>query len=98
MGKCSREELRISLKNAKIQHAIRLGIIIGACTLFASKLWCQEETAKIKNEDEKNVEIKIEKVHQHESSGRALVVCATMDKEEEISKKLINMLNDNELG
>ena len=37
-------------------------------------------------------------MHQHEYSGRAMVAYTTMDKEEEISEKLLNVFNENELG
>ena len=37
-------------------------------------------------------------MHQHEYSGKSMVVFAAMEKEEEISKKLINVFNENELG
>ena len=73
-------------------------MLLGACVLFASKSWSQKEISKIVKEDEKNLEIKIETVCQHENSGNAMVVRATIDKEEDISKKLINIFNDNELG
>ena len=45
----------------------------------------------------KNVETKIETVCQHECLGRPIVVHATMDKDE-ISAKLLNVFNKNELG
>ena len=37
-------------------------------------------------------------MHQHECSGRAMVVHATMNKEEEISAKLLNAHDGNKLG
>ena len=37
-------------------------------------------------------------MHSQEHSGKAMVVCATMDEEEEISTNLINVFDDNELG
>ena len=47
----------------------------------------------------KNLEIKIETVRQQECSGRTLVAHATMnEEEEEISAKLINVWDENELG
>ena len=96
--KCVKEEVYLSIKNTKMKHVKRLGILLGVCVPFASKLWYQKEISKIINEDEENLEIKIEKVYQHEYSGKAMVVYATMDKEEEISKKLINVFHDNEMG
>ena len=44
-----------------------------------------------------NLEIKIETVHQQEHLGRALVVCVTIDKEEDISAKFMNAHDENEL-
>ena len=65
------------------------------CLPFASKAWCQKEIARIIEEEEKNIEIKIETVCQHECLGRSMVAHATMDKEEEISKKIINVSHEN---
>ena len=53
----------------------------GSYAPFASKSWFQKEIAKITNKDEKNLEIKIEKVHQNENPGKEIVVHGAMDKE-----------------
>ena len=63
-------------------------MLIGACVLFASNEWHQEELIKITNEKEDDIEIKIENACQYEHSVIAMVVCATTDKESEINQKL----------
>ena len=69
-----------------MEHAKRIGIRVGACTLFASNAWCQEDLIKTTNEKEDDVEIEIEKSYQHECSGKSMVVRATIDKESEINQ------------
>ena len=69
-----------------MNHAKRLCILQWAWVSFASKSWCQKEIANKTNEDEKILEIKIEKVCQHKFSWKIMVVHAEMDKEDEISK------------
>ena len=81
-----------------MKHFKRVGILVGACVPFASMEQCQHDIASSIKEEENNIEIIIETVCQQECSGRALVVCATMDKEEEISAKLTNEHDENELG
>ena len=49
-------------------------------------------------ENGNNLERRIENVHQQEYSWRALVVYVIMDKWEDISAKMINVYNGNELG
>ena len=44
-----------------------------------------------------NVEIKIEKLCQHDYVVRAVVVCITMDEEEEIGTKMIKKHDENDL-
>ena len=83
--------MHISVKNTKLKHAKRLGIFLGACVPFASKEWCQKEIAKFINEDEKILKIKIETVCHYKCSGRSILVCMTIDKEEEIREKIINV-------
>lgn len=46
----------------------------------------------------KNWEIKIETLCDHEHSGISMVVHATLDKEEDIIKKIINLFIDNDMG
>ena len=49
-------------------------------------------------EDENKIEIRIEKLCQQECTGKSLVVHVTIDKEEEMSAKMTNEHNENELG
>ena len=49
-------------------------------------------------EDDNNVEIRIENACQQDCVGRAVVACVTMDEEEEISSKMTNDHNENDLG
>ena len=76
-----KEELHVSAKSTRMKHVKRLGTLLGVCAPFVSKAWCQKEIATIIEEDEKNLETKIETVYQHEHLCRVMVVCATMDKE-----------------
>ena len=73
-------------------------MLIGVCASFALKEWNQQDTASSIKEDDNNLEIRIENVHQQECTGRVLVVHVTMDEEEDISAKMINECNENELG
>ena len=73
-------------------------MLVGVCAPFASKAWYQQDIANSIEEDINNVEIKIENEHQQDHIGRAVVVYATMDKEEEIGTKMINKHNENDLG
>ena len=97
LDKFLKEELYTNTKNAKMKHVKRSGILIGVCVPFALKEWCQSEIDRFIEEEEGNIEIKIENMCQQEHSRIALVVYATMDKEVEISAKLIIVHNENEL-
>ena len=87
---CREEGLCVSIKNAKLKHVKKIGMLVGVCVPFASKAWCQKDIARSVEKDVNNVEIKIENACQQDYVGRAVVVHVTMDKEEEISTKLIN--------
>ena len=82
----------------KLKDVKNIGMLVGVCVPFASKAWCQKEIARSTEEDVNDVGIKIENVCQQDYVGKAVVVCVTMDKEEETSTKLINKCNENDLG
>ena len=69
-----------------MEHAKRIGMLVGACASLVSNSWCQEDLIKKTNEKEHDVEIEIEKSHQHECSGKSMVLRATIDKEREINQ------------
>ena len=96
--KCVDEGLCIIDRNTIMKHVKSVGTLVGACVLFTSKQWCWHNIARSIKENNKNVEMQIEHVHQQEYTGRALVLCTTMNKEEDVSTKIINELNENELG
>ena len=48
-----------------MKHSKITGMIVGACTPFASNAWYQEELIKITNEKEDIIKTKIEKLCQH---------------------------------
>ena len=73
-------------------------MLVGVCVPCTSKVWHQQDISRSIEEDFNNVEIKIENTCQQDYVGRAAVACVTMDKEEEISAKLINEHNENDLG
>ena len=88
----------MSVKNTKLKHVKKMGMLVGACAPFASKAWCQKDIASSIEEDVKNIEIKIENACQQDYVGIAVVVCVTLDKEEETSTKMINKPDENNLG
>ena len=51
--------------------------------------------ANTTHEEKKNLEIKTETVQQHDHKGKSMVLHAKMDREKEISRKLINVFKDN---
>ena len=73
-------------------------MLVGVCVPFASKAWYQEDIANSIEEEENNIEIKIENADQQDHVGSDVVVYVTMDKEEAIGMKLINKHNENDLG
>ena len=95
---CRDEGLHVSIKNTKLKHVKKIGTLVGVCVPCASKVWCQKDIARSIEEDVDNIEIKIENVCQQDYVGRAVVACVTMGKEEEISTKLINKCNENDIG
>ena len=50
------------------------------------------------HEEGKHLEIKPVIVQQHDFKRNAMGVCTAIDREDELSKKLINVFKDNELG
>ena len=95
---CVEEGPHVIVKNTKMKHVKRIEMLAGLCVIFASKEWCHQDAASSIKEEEINLELRIENVHQQERTGRALVVHATMDEKEEISTKTTNDDNENELG
>ena len=83
----------VSAKNAKLKRVKKIGMLVGVCAPFASREWYQKDIATIIEEEACDVEIKIEDVCQQDHVGRAVVVHATADKEEDIETKLINKHN-----
>ena len=47
-----------------MKHVKRIGIIVGVCVPIASKEWCQHDASSSMKEEESDVEIRIENVHQ----------------------------------
>ena len=80
-----------------MKHVKRVGMLLIVCALFASKEWNQKNIASIIKEDENNIEIIIENVHQQEHTRKSLVVHAMIENEEYISAKMMNECNENEL-
>ena len=80
-----------------MKHVKIIGLLVGVGVSFASKEWYQKEIARTVEEDEKN-----RNKNRNRVSARVFrksnAACATMDKEEEISAKLLNVLNENKLG
>ena len=66
-----------------MEHVKRMGTLVGVCVPFALNNWCREELLKKINEDENNMKIKIETVHQQEHSVKAMVDYATIDEDPE---------------
>ena len=95
---CREEGLCITIKNAKLKHVKKVGMLVGVCAPYASKVWCQQDIARSIEEEVNNVEIKIEHACQQDYVGKAVVACVTIDKEEDISAKSINEHNENDLG
>ena len=95
---CREEGLHVTIKNTKLKHVKKVGMLVGVCVPYASKAWCQQDIARSIEEEVNSIEIKIENVHQQYCVDRAVVACVAMDKEEEISAKMINECNENDLG
>ena len=53
------EGLHVNMKNEKMKHVKRVGILVGMCTPFSSKEWCQHDAASSMKEEENNIEIRI---------------------------------------
>ena len=73
-------------------------MLVGVCVPYVSKEWYQQEIASNIEKDNDNIEIRIENACQQDCIGRVVVVHVTMDKEEEISGKMTNEYNKNDLG
>ena len=52
MAKLKKEEIQISKKNTEMKHSKITGMIVGACTPFASNAWYQEELINFINMSE----------------------------------------------
>ena len=57
------EGLHVNVKNTKMKHVKRVGMLVGVYVTFSSKEWCQQDIVSTMKEDENNLEIRIENVH-----------------------------------
>ena len=94
---CREEGSHMSVKNAKLKHVKKIGMLVGVCAPFASKAWYQKDIESSVELEINNAEIKIENAFQQDYARRAVVVHVTMNKEEETSTKLINKCDENDL-
>ena len=77
---CRKEGLHATIKNTKLKHVKKVGMLVGVCVPYASKVWCQQDITRSIEEEVNGIEIKTENAHQQDCAGRDLVARIAMDK------------------
>ena len=85
---CDKNNIRIGSKNACLEHAKKLGFLVGACVKIASPKHCMKELSNVLETTQKVLDTKKSCTCEKGLRSRVLVACAIESEAKEIDEWL----------